>query len=128
FLYFFSSFARSGRVWMQLMQQNVQKSRSTTLPRRSFKVIGPAVFSQATPPSNSGAGRAFSSSSSGFCSGCSDAGVDAACVCFASNGHAPIQKAAPRAMGISNRPDQMNIDNPEQQARVFGDGSKVIHF
>src|SRR5262245_59530086 len=53
--YFFSSFSRSGRTWMQLMQHRVQKSRITILPRRSFSLIGPAVFSQATPPSSSGA-------------------------------------------------------------------------
>ena len=34
--YFFSSLARSGMTWMQLMQQSVQKSRRTILPRRSF--------------------------------------------------------------------------------------------
>ena len=48
--YFFSSFARSGRMWMQLMQQKVQKSSRTILPRRSFSRSGPAVLSQATPP------------------------------------------------------------------------------
>src|SRR6185437_6603033 len=53
--YFFSSRARSGSVWMQLMQHSVQKSRRTILPRRSFMRTGPAVFSQATPPFNSGA-------------------------------------------------------------------------
>ena len=42
--YFASSLARSGRVWMQLMQQKVQKSRRTTLPFRSLSLIGPAVF------------------------------------------------------------------------------------
>src|SRR5438105_948948 len=55
FSYFFSSLARSGRVWMQLMQQKVQKSSRTTLPLRSLSLSGPAVFSQAVPPSNSGA-------------------------------------------------------------------------
>ena len=54
--YFFSSLARSGKVWMQLMQQRVQKSRTTILPRRSLSLRGPAVLSQATPPSSSGAG------------------------------------------------------------------------
>src|SRR5262245_39316923 len=53
--YFFSSLARSGSVWMQLMQQYVQKSSRTILPRRSFSRRGPAVFSQPTPPSSSGA-------------------------------------------------------------------------
>src|SRR5262245_53338050 len=53
--YFFSSLARSGSTWMQLMQQNVQKSSKTILPLRSFRRTGPAVFSQATPPSSSGA-------------------------------------------------------------------------
>ena len=39
--YFFSSLARSGRMWMQLMQQSVQKSRRTTLPLRSFELERP---------------------------------------------------------------------------------------
>ena len=51
FLYFFSSFARSGRTWWQLMQQYVQKSRRTILPRRSSTWIGPAVLIQPVPPS-----------------------------------------------------------------------------
>ena len=59
--YFFSSLARSGSVWMQLMQQSVQKSRTTILPRRSLSLSGPAVLSQATPPSSSGAGLPASS-------------------------------------------------------------------
>src|SRR5262245_31005214 len=55
FAYFFSSFARSGMTWMQLMQHRVQKSRRTTLPLSSFRVSGLPVLSQATPPSSSGA-------------------------------------------------------------------------
>src|SRR5690349_17506228 len=49
---------------MQLMQQSVQKSSTTTLPRRSFSRTGPAVLSQAVPPSSSGAfmGLRFGSS------------------------------------------------------------------
>src|SRR5579871_6419619 len=39
---------------MQLMQQNVQKSRSTTLPRRSLRVISPDALSHPFPPSSSG--------------------------------------------------------------------------
>src|SRR5258705_457561 len=50
--YFSSSLARSGRTWMQLMQQNVQKSSRTILPLRSRRRMGPAVFSHATPPSS----------------------------------------------------------------------------
>ena len=34
---------------MQLMQQYVQKSSNTILPRRSFKVISPDVFNQPAP-------------------------------------------------------------------------------
>src|SRR6516162_5023620 len=67
--YFFSRYARSGRTCMQLMQQKVQKSRSTTLPRRSFRVISPLVLSQPDPPSRSGAlnlrGKGFSGTSPG---------------------------------------------------------------
>src|SRR5579863_7378865 len=52
---------------MQLMQQNVQKSRSTTFPRRSFSEISPAAFNQPFPPSRSGAlillGKGFSGAS-----------------------------------------------------------------
>src|SRR5436190_8255574 len=40
---------------MQLMQQKVQKSRMTTLPRRSRRRKGLAVLSQFTPPWSSGA-------------------------------------------------------------------------
>src|SRR5262249_24698086 len=40
---------------MQLMQHSVQKSRTTILPRRSLRRIGPAVFSQPEPLSSSGA-------------------------------------------------------------------------
>src|SRR5438876_3454163 len=40
---------------MQLMQQKVQKSRMTTLPRRSRRRKGLAVLSQFTPPCSSGA-------------------------------------------------------------------------
>src|SRR5437899_11372593 len=40
---------------MQLMQQKVQKSRTTILPFRSATLIGPAELSQAMPPSSSGA-------------------------------------------------------------------------
>src|SRR4051794_31678162 len=58
--YFFSSLARSGSTWMQLMQQYVQKSSTTTLPRRSLSLTGPAVLSQPTPPSSSGALMRFS--------------------------------------------------------------------
>src|SRR5262245_52620521 len=54
--YFFSSRARSGSVWMQLMQQSVQKSSTTMRPRRSSRRRGDAVFSQAMPPSSDGAG------------------------------------------------------------------------
>ncbi len=39
---------------MQLMQQSVQKSRTTILPRKSAILSGLPVFSQATPPSKSG--------------------------------------------------------------------------
>ena len=49
FLYFSSSFARSGRTWWQLMQQNVQKSSRTILPRSSESAIGPELI-QPTPP------------------------------------------------------------------------------
>src|SRR5437762_35508 len=49
FLYFSSSFARSGRTWWQLMQQKVQKSSSTILPRSSSRVIGPLLI-QPSPP------------------------------------------------------------------------------
>ena len=49
FLYFSSSFARSGRTWWQLMQQNVQKSSRTILPRSSASAIGPELI-QPTPP------------------------------------------------------------------------------
>ena len=35
FGYFFSNLTRSGISWMQLIQQRVQKSKTTTLPRRS---------------------------------------------------------------------------------------------
>src|SRR5262245_12039942 len=53
--YFFSSLARSGMMWRQLMQQRVQKSRSTTLPFNSLRESGLPVLSQAIPPSSSGA-------------------------------------------------------------------------
>ena len=53
--YFFSSLARSGIVWRQLMQQSVQKSRTTMRPRSSLSVIALSVLSQSTPPSSSGA-------------------------------------------------------------------------
>ena len=42
---------------MQLMQQYVQKSSRTNLPRRSFRSSGPAVLIQPTPPSSEGAGE-----------------------------------------------------------------------
>src|SRR5713226_711726 len=49
---------------MQLMQQKVQKSRTTILPRKSFSRMGPAVLSQPMPPSSSGAStRSFFSPS-----------------------------------------------------------------
>src|SRR6478752_4479437 len=54
--YFFSSLAMSGIVWMQLMQQRVQKSSRTILPFKSASLIGAPVLSQATPPDSSGAG------------------------------------------------------------------------
>ena len=44
---------------MQLMQQRVQKSSTTTRPLRSASLIGLSVLSQAVPPSNSAAGRRF---------------------------------------------------------------------
>ena len=53
-------------MWMQLMQQRVQKSRRTTLPLRSFlSDSGPAVLSQARPGSNSGAATRLRSSARG---------------------------------------------------------------
>src|SRR5262249_17526474 len=48
-LYFSSSLARSGSTWWQLMQQKVQKSRSTILPRSSASVSGPLLI-QPMPP------------------------------------------------------------------------------
>src|SRR5262249_45094526 len=67
--YFFSSFLRSGWMWMQLMQQSVQKSRRTTLPLRSFLIdSGPAVLSQPRPPSSSGAATLRLPSGSSFLS------------------------------------------------------------
>ena len=53
FLYFSSSLARSGRTWWQLMQQKVQKSSRTILPRSSASAIGPELI-QPTPPSRLG--------------------------------------------------------------------------
>src|SRR5262245_50062257 len=47
------------------MQQSVQKSRTTILPRRSLSVRGPPVLSQATPPSSSGTFTWFSTGSRG---------------------------------------------------------------
>src|SRR5438034_9966295 len=53
------------------MQQNVQKSSRTNLPRRSLSLRGAAVFSQATPPSSSGAGTlVWTSPSSGVSATC----------------------------------------------------------
>ena len=49
--YAFSSFFNSGSTCMQLMQQYVQKSNSTTLPRSSFITIGREVLSHLAPPS-----------------------------------------------------------------------------
>src|SRR6188472_3804539 len=74
--YFFSSLARSGMMWMQLMQQRVQKSRRTIFPFNEAMVSGLPVLSQATPPSSSGAGiflRAGAGSSS------ADLGGDLSC-------------------------------------------------
>src|SRR4051812_17904402 len=69
--YFFSSFSMSGMMWMQLMQQSVQKSSRTTLPFRALRLSGLPVLSQAVPPSSSGAFMSLraaggSSSSLGF--------------------------------------------------------------
>src|SRR5208337_4967977 len=41
-----SSLCNSGRMCIQLMQQKVQKSRSTNFPLRSCSSRGPAVLSQ----------------------------------------------------------------------------------
>lgn len=50
---FFSSRCRSGRMCMQLMQQYVKKSSSTTFPASSlFKDRGPSVFSHSKPGAN----------------------------------------------------------------------------
>ena len=59
FGYFASNFLRSGIMCMQLMQQYVQKSRSTTLPFKSARVSGLETLSQAVPPVSSGAGILF---------------------------------------------------------------------
>jgi hypothetical protein len=48
-----------GMMCMQLMQQSVQKSRITILPRSSLSVSGLPVLIQATPPSSSGAGTGW---------------------------------------------------------------------
>src|SRR5262245_48188873 len=53
--YFSSSFLRSGRMCMQLMQQKVQKSSSTNFPFKSRNLIGASVLSQARRSGNSGA-------------------------------------------------------------------------
>src|SRR5262249_28992394 len=87
------------------MQQYVQKSSTTTLPRRSLRRRGPAVFSQPTPPSSSGArSRSFSSFSffgvvsSGLASG-GAAGLAAAAAGWAS-GHWPqAYSASPASRG-----------------------------
>ena len=43
-----SSFLSSGRMWMQLMQQKVQKSSSTNLPRSSSSLTGFVVLSHSS--------------------------------------------------------------------------------
>src|SRR5262245_57854092 len=50
-----SSFFKSGRMWMQLMQPYVQKSSRTTLPRSAFSDRGAPTLSHATAPLTSGA-------------------------------------------------------------------------
>src|SRR5262245_17689283 len=80
---------------MQLMQQNVQKSRSTTLPRRSRSRIGPEVLSQPTPPSSSGAwARCGAGPSSAAGSVFRSGGARAGSAC--SNRVVPYTAAAPR--------------------------------
>jgi hypothetical protein len=40
---------RLGRICMQLMQQKVQKSRMTSLPRKAARVSGAGTLNQARP-------------------------------------------------------------------------------
>src|SRR5512136_134845 len=54
-LYFCSRYFRSGRMWVQLMQQYVQKSRRTIRPFNSARERGRAVLSQVLFLGNSGA-------------------------------------------------------------------------
>src|SRR5712671_4009349 len=53
--YFSSSIFRSGMMCMQLMQQYVQKSSRTILPRSCFRLIGDWVLIQSRPGGKSGA-------------------------------------------------------------------------
>ena len=53
--YFCSSFRNCGSTCMQLIQQYVQKSSSTTLPDRSFRLIAPRLLSHSRPEGKSGA-------------------------------------------------------------------------
>ena len=53
--YFCSSFRNCGSTCMQLIQQYVQKSSSTTLPDRSFRLIAPWLLSHSRPEGKSGA-------------------------------------------------------------------------
>src|SRR5271170_3270884 len=55
FGYFRSSRFKSGMMCMQLMQQYVQKSRRTILPRSCLRLMGSRTFSQSSPAGNSGA-------------------------------------------------------------------------
>src|SRR5262245_24347313 len=112
FAYFFSSFARSGMTWMQLMQQSVQKSRRTTLPFSSLSVSGLPVLSHATPPSSSGAFGSLGGgvgSSSSFALGLALASfssawaVSAGANRLANTRALPSPTASPRTMRIGNQ-------------------------
>src|SRR4029079_4598240 len=115
-----SSLARSGWMWMQLMQQSVQKSRMTTLPLRSFlSDSGPAELSHATPPSISGASTFFSAGSF------SCAVFEAPLTRTTAPTGSPIPQSSPASTGQGKRPAAGGTTACGASAEVTGVGSLI---